>query len=111
MTTFAEPGIVGSVANESRTPSRTHGTPAFDQPIYNDWSWFVAYEQRGLIVKMVGKGLVLPNPQELAVIIPKHLIPKRAAIRELIEAAEALTEWTPNCRLIEALKAARKHFE
>ena len=33
---------------------------------------------------------------QLAIIIRKHLVPKRAAIHELIEAAEAVAEWTPD---------------
>lgn len=87
-----------------------HGTPAFAPAIYNDWAWYVACEQRRLTVNMVGKGPVLPNPQELAEIIRKHLAPKRAAIHELMEAAQAVAESTPDPKLIAALEAARRQF-
>ena len=100
------------VPNEIRT-SPTHGTPAFTLAP-RDWAFYVAAEQRKLVMRTVPKGSAVPTAQELAQVIRKYAAPKRTAVRGLIEAAQAVADAgdlsIPYLRLRAALAAARKQF-
>lgn len=101
--------------NEPQTPVQAHGTPAFANPPYNDWAFAVAAAQRRLIIRTVPRGSAVPSPQELAEIIRVYAVPKKAAVRELIDAAQAVIDATEHgspehLRLVRALVDARRQF-
>ena len=66
------------------------------------------------MLSTVPRGSAFPSAQELADIIRRYAVPKREAVRELIEAAQAVAEAgdisAPYLRLRAALAAARKQF-
>jgi len=92
---------------------RTYATPSFAIAPH-DWAVYVACEQRKLVLRTVPRGSAVPSPQELADIIRKYAVPKRAAVRELIDAAQAVADAgdisASYLRLRDALVAARKQF-
>jgi hypothetical protein len=100
------------IPNGPRTPP-SHGTPTFTLAP-RDWAFYVAAQQRKLVLRTVPRGSAVPSPQELAEVIRKHAAPKRTAVRELIDAAQAVADAgdisPPYLRLRTALAGARKQF-
>ena len=94
--------------NEPRTPP-THGTPAFTLAP-RDWAFYVAAEQRKLVLRTVPRGSAVPTPQKLAEVIRKYAAPKRAAVRELIDAALAVPDAPDDARLQAAVRPVHQHF-